>query len=203
MDNGSAALKRRQEIHNCFNLFAIPPLVLLTGWSLAKPSPAAHKALSWSVLCYTMLDTIYNLMVPECQPSRRRWASILLHHVTAAWLVCFPISYEGFAHLTAYCTAVELNTMCFAIYKAFKGPAARAAHLLTWVVLRLGWYPYLVYHFHQAVRGAGFAVGSYEYCQSVGSQVILCSLNFFWTVEVALGMMQAKQKQKDEHLHRS
>ena len=54
----------------------------------------------------------------------RAEASILLHHaarrhhvmhrgeelaasqhfqVTAAWLVCFPISYEGFAHLTAYC----------------------------------------------------------------------------------------------------
>ncbi|CAE7436036.1 unnamed protein product [Symbiodinium pilosum] len=113
--------------------------------------------------------------------------------VTSAWLVCFPICHEDFAHLTAYCTAVELNTMFFAIYKAFKWPAAHVAHMSTWVLFRLCWYPYLVHHFHHAISSGGFAVGSYEYCQSVGSQVILCGLNFYWTTEVALGMMRGKQ----------
>eukprot|EP00913_Durusdinium_trenchii_P003905 g3614.t1 len=136
--------KRRsiREIHDRFNLFMIPPLVLLTGCSLASPSRMTHNALAWSVLSYMLLDIAYNLLAPECQPTWCRWVTILIHHVTAAWLVCFPINHQDFGDLTAYCTLVEVNTLFLTLFKVF----------------RLLWYPYLVYHFHEVVSGGGFKV---------------------------------------------
>eukprot|EP00440_Ansanella_granifera_P057974 gb/GFBE01062845.1/.p1 GENE.gb/GFBE01062845.1/~~gb/GFBE01062845.1/.p1 ORF type:complete len:211 (+),score=35.07 gb/GFBE01062845.1/:1-633(+) len=180
--------------HDRFNLFAIPPLVFLTGCSLFQPSRATHDALSWSVLSYTMLDTAYNVLVPQCQPNFRRWASIVLHHSTAAWLTMFPIRHPELGHLTSYCTIVEINTMFLTFSKAFKSKMMTKCHLASWGILRLCWYPYLVYHFHRVVCDSGIKVGAYEYFQTVGSQAILCSLNFFWTVEVCLGMLRAKPK---------
>ncbi|CAJ1461454.1 unnamed protein product [Effrenium voratum] len=188
--------KAIRKIHDSFNLLAIPPLVLLTGVSLARPSRASNSALSWSVLGYMFLDITYNLLAPACQPTWRRWATILFHHVTAAWLVCFPIKYQQFAHLTAYCTLVEVNTFFLTLFKVFKWQFAQMGHLTSWVSLRLFWYPYLVYLFHTEVSGGGFQVGSYEHFQSVGSQVILCGLNFYWTVEVALGMLRKRPKKE-------
>lgn len=190
--------KRRsiRHIHERFNLFMIPPLVLLTGCSLLRPSPVTHGILSWSVLSYMVLDTTYNLLAPDCQPTWKRWVTILLHHVTAAWLVCFPIHHPDFAHLTAYCTTVEVNTLFLTLYKVFKWNFAQTGHLVSWAVLRLLWYPYLVYHFHEVVSGGGFKAGSYEHFQSVGSQVILCGLNFYWTFEVLMGMLSKKKETK-------
>mmetsp|Transcript_44486 Transcript_44486/g.70729 ORF Transcript_44486/g.70729 Transcript_44486/m.70729 type:complete len:199 (+) Transcript_44486:38-634(+) len=198
MKTGDEKRRSIRHIHERFNLFMIPPLVLLTGCSLMRPSLVTHGILSWSVLSYMVLDTTYNLLAPDCQPTWKRWVTILLHHVTAAWLVCFPINHPDFAHLTAYCTTVEVNTLFLTLYKVFKWNFAQTGHMVSWVVLRLLWYPYLVYHFHEVVSGGGFKAGSYEHFQSVGSQVILCGLNFYWTFEVAMGMSKKKEaKLKD------
>eukprot|EP00931_Biecheleriopsis_adriatica_P059708 TRINITY_DN35784_c0_g1_i2.p1 TRINITY_DN35784_c0_g1~~TRINITY_DN35784_c0_g1_i2.p1 ORF type:complete len:210 (+),score=31.30 TRINITY_DN35784_c0_g1_i2:87-716(+) len=187
--------------HDCFNLFTIPPLVVLTGLSMARPSKTSHSALSWSVLTYTLFDTVYNLLVPECQPNLKRWATIMLHHVTASWLTLFPIAHPELGHLTSYCTIVEVNTMCLTFAKALKSKFWNNCHLGSWVALRLFWYPYLVFYFHKVVSSNGIQVGDYEYLQTVGSQTVLCSLNYVWTAEVVAGMLRSKTKEgKDSKL---
>eukprot|EP00443_Scrippsiella_acuminata_P031503 CAMPEP_0115250142 /NCGR_PEP_ID=MMETSP0270-20121206/42954_1 /TAXON_ID=71861 /ORGANISM="Scrippsiella trochoidea, Strain CCMP3099" /LENGTH=195 /DNA_ID=CAMNT_0002665507 /DNA_START=19 /DNA_END=606 /DNA_ORIENTATION=+ len=182
--------------HDRFNLFTIPPLVLLTGLSLLCPCEAMHSALSWSVLAYIVADIIYNILVPHCQPGPVRLATILVHHLLTAWLVLHPIAYAENGHFTAYCSIVEVNTVCQVFYKVTKLKIFQMGFMLTWFSMRLIWFPYLIFVFHRTMVQQDQS--TYTYCQVVGSQVLLVGLNVFWSAEQALINRRAAQPGRED-----
>ena len=100
--------KAAAQRHDTFNVYTVPVLVVLTFASLAAQQRGttaqayyAHLALSAATFLYTVVDTIYNLVVPHVQPSTQRLATILLHHVAAGVLVLHPLQYpEAHGYLT-------------------------------------------------------------------------------------------------------
>ena len=192
--------KAAAQRHDSFNVYTVPVLVVLTFASLAAQQRGttaqayyAHLALSAATFLYTVVDTLYNLVVPHVQPSTQRLATILLHHVAAGVLVLHPLQYpEAHGYLTAYATIVEVNTLFHSLSKKFKAQKAfvHAFHA-TWIGLRLGWYPYLLaVVFPRVMQGYSDRV----YWQVVGSQAVLVGLNVVWTAEVVYGLLRPKKR---------
>mmetsp|Transcript_85247 Transcript_85247/g.244788 ORF Transcript_85247/g.244788 Transcript_85247/m.244788 type:complete len:220 (-) Transcript_85247:130-789(-) len=174
-------------MHDRFNMVFIPPIVALTGLSLLKSSDrqaGVHTALTWTTFGYIVADIFYNALVPRCQPGKVRLGSILFHHFVTCWLLWHPIKFPDEGHITALCTIVEVNTVFQTMNKIWKRKIFQQGFMATWFSMRLLWYPYLVYRFHWHMKYEFMVdVGSYEYCQVVGSQFLLSGLNFFWTAE--------------------
>merc|ERR1712079_74995 len=179
-------------LHDRFNLVFIPPLVTLTALSLLRPTETLHLVLSWSVMAYILMDIVYHFVVPHCQPGPVRLVTTLIHHFIVVWLVLHPLSEPRHLHFTAWATIVEVNTLCQVLNKAFKMKIFSIGFLVTWFSLRLLWYPYLAYWFHNVLTGEGLQVFGYTYCQVVGSQVALCALGLFWSVEFVMGRAKPK-----------
>merc|ERR1712039_962917 len=101
---------------------------------------------------------------------------------------------------TAYSTIVEFNTMFITLQRLFKWKLCQLGFYGTWVTMRLGWFPYLVYFYHKTLTTDGVFPAetvqplSYTWNQVVGSQIALCGLNFLWTGEVVYGMLKPKKK---------
>mmetsp|Transcript_55695 Transcript_55695/g.156258 ORF Transcript_55695/g.156258 Transcript_55695/m.156258 type:complete len:205 (-) Transcript_55695:98-712(-) len=172
--------------HDTFNLVFIPPLVALTILSLLLATDTLHYLLTWSVLGYVVLDILYHLVDPYCQPDFLRWATIVFHHLVVVWLAAHPLQQPQNLSFTAWATIVEVNTVCQVFNRAFKLKIFRIGFLVTWFGLRLIWYPVLIYSFHGVLMRQGVELFSHTYCQVVGSQVLLVMLNAFWTAEFLL-----------------
>jgi len=204
-DDQVARGKRAAEIHDKFNFVVISPLVALTGVALLTKSPALQTALSKATLAYIVADIAWNVVAPECQPHQWRWITIMIHHCVTAALVLHPIMHPENADLTAYCTVVEIQTLLLTAHRLCKNNKFFfQAQFAAWVLLRLGLYPYLVRHFHQRMVqwGAQPSLLDFTYCQVVGSQLVLNTLNFIWTWEVYQGMRKSgaftKRKDKEQ-----
>ena len=185
-------------IHDELNVVCITLLVVLTLASLCWQTASTQQLLSHCTLLYIIADIVYNLLVPHCQPSKFRLGTILLHHVLTAWLLLHPIVNTEHAELTCLCMVVEINTVLHNANKVLKRPWTELAFQLSWVVLRLLWYPYLVFLFHQRITEWGASVMSFKWLQTVGSMVGLCCLNFVWTAEVAVKMVRKHGETKKE-----
>jgi hypothetical protein len=148
--------------------------------------------LAWGILAYIVMDTAYNCLAPQIQPSTGRLITIVVHHIATAWLVLYPIRNPHHMHLGAHSAVVEVNTLLLTMGKlGMKSNAQQMGFYLTWVTMRLMWYPVLCYRFHYL----GHPVGSYEYCQIVGSQVVLTCLGYYWSFEL-VWQMRKKSRYK-------
>jgi hypothetical protein len=180
-------------LHDRFNMFAVTPLVVMTLLSLVSPSAWNQALLSWSTFAYVAVDIVYNAIVPECQPNTTRWLTIMLHHFVTLWLVYHPCMHPANADMTAKCTVVEVNTLILTLNRELKWKSLTYAFYATWVSMRLVWYPYLIFHFHERITSFGAKPFDYTYCQTVVAVVVLCALNWLWTFEVVAKLAQPKQ----------
>lgn len=184
--------------HEDFNLFAIPPLVVLTLLSLWARSPQVNKFLSFSTEGYIVVDTFYNLIVPHCQPSAFRLWTIVIHHLMTGWLTLHPCLYEENNDMTAWWTTVEINTLILTVNRKLKSAFLTKVFFATWAIMRLIWYPYLTYISHVRILGWGAAPCGYHHLQIVLSGILLCALNWLWTFEVVTQRSKvAAPKEKD------
>lgn len=185
--------------HDTFNVYAITPLIVLTlgayltSLTITSEPTVVDLALSWGTLVYLIIDIIYSIAVPSCYPTNSRMITILIHHVISAWLVLHPILYPQHLYFTKWCTIVEINTMFVTVNRLYKVPGTYAMFAITWILMRVIWYPALVPIFHHEMVDSGAEPFSYSYCQVVGSQIILCVLTLIWSFEAAAGMMKAKK----------
>mmetsp|Transcript_59739 Transcript_59739/g.175254 ORF Transcript_59739/g.175254 Transcript_59739/m.175254 type:complete len:205 (+) Transcript_59739:117-731(+) len=184
--------------HDRFNAAAVTPIMVVLALCLALPSPdgakAANSALTWLILAYTCADLLYIVLAPHCQVGPMRWSTILLHHVVTLWLICHPILYPRHRHLVVQVAIVEVNTFVRILQRLTRWPLLEPAFMATWVTMRLVWCPYLVYSFHREALAQGFRRWGYTYCQTVGSQAVLCCLNLFWSGEFAMSLSRRRHK---------
>mmetsp|Transcript_120648 Transcript_120648/g.240243 ORF Transcript_120648/g.240243 Transcript_120648/m.240243 type:complete len:202 (+) Transcript_120648:110-715(+) len=199
MECGQSAAERGKAAaaaHERFNMFTIPPLAILAVLSLMINESLLHKLLTWGVLVYSLADTIYVVAVPHCMPSGSRFITVVLHHLVVIYLALHPIFHPENLYLTAYYAIVEVNTVCLNIRRAFRWQWSTVAFFATWIVLRLVWYPYLVYHLHTIMLSQQRPPGSHAWNQVVGTSAALTALNYFWTAEIATDKLGSKNKSK-------
>ena len=154
--------------HERFNMFTIPPLALLAILSLGFNEVLLHKLLSWCVLVYTLVDTMYVVAVPHCMPCGSRFITVVLHHMMVVCIVLHPIFHHENLHHTAYCAIVEINTVCITARRVLRWQWLTIAFFATWIVLRLVWNHCLAYYLHTIMLSQQSLPGSNAWCQVVG-----------------------------------
>ena len=164
----------------------------LNGFICTNP----YTALSWATLLYTVLDTLFLLVKPACT---KRLGSLLLHHAATIVAVCYAMHYRVDA-VTAQYMLVEVSTFFLTIknvrritggilpprfHAVFRhrivSAVVNSCFLISWVLLRLQYYPFLwvvTYHFF---NDPDFGASLY-YIQ--GALLMLVGLNFYWTAEL-------------------
>lgn len=154
----------------------------------------AYVYVTWAALLYSIFDLLYMFAVPACT---LKAATLVPHHCATIMLTVSALEF-GAEPLTALCMLVELNTLVLTLMNLKRAPGpgdaftrlAKAADkvlplkvlfLGTWITLRLGVYPYLLYYFHYYFGHERY--GMRGYCQTVGALCVLNVLNFKWTAE--------------------
>ena len=187
------SMKRIFYIRDIINLFVISGLIVLTilMWndikSLNDKSSAWFIPLAYSTQFYLVADSIFMLALPACVGKRSRLITLVLHHTATMILVLHPLLYPEHQHFLVYGMVVELNTFCLMAFKLVKYDIFKWLHLITWISLRLCWYPFLIFLYHsemsrQSENGSFYSF--YEYASVVFPQIILVALGLFWTFEL-------------------
>mmetsp|Transcript_49642 Transcript_49642/g.138960 ORF Transcript_49642/g.138960 Transcript_49642/m.138960 type:complete len:216 (-) Transcript_49642:78-725(-) len=184
--------KRAVFLHDIFNLVFVLPIIVLTCVSLLWPSRYSHGFLSMFTFFYVALDTVYSWWIPQLHPSSFRWATVMVHHFTTLLLLLHPILCQEHGYFTAYCTIVELNTAFLTLQRMLRWRSMQVGFYVTWVGMRLIWYPYLLYLFASTVAADPVQTRF----QVIGSQAVLCALNFVWTAEVVYGLTVPREHTK-------
>lgn len=180
-----AAGKAAAALHDRFNIVAMTPVTLLTVHTLIWPSLEVDTMLTYFTFSYILVDIVYHLMAPHCQPNAFRLRTILFHHSVTACLLLWPIQNPEWRCESKKLTVVEINTIILTVNKGLKWRSLQIAFLTTWVSMRLMWKPYLVYIYHQEAVAVGRAsLLDLGYWQVVVTMASLCVLNFLWTAEV-------------------
>jgi hypothetical protein len=164
--------------------------------------PSDYVYLSFVALAYLLFDIIYLVLIPECTT---RLTSVLVHHVISAATIVAAIHIHAEAGI-ALCLVVEYNTFLLVlknlqqfsendnasvfskvvsgaaqtVYK-YTQPGIHAMYMLSWFILRLVYYPFLVLAFH---RYLNLPVFGYYYHIIVGSTTALTALNYYWTFSI-------------------
>ncbi|KAG8464594.1 hypothetical protein KFE25_009962 [Diacronema lutheri] len=190
--------KQAAAVHGRFNLFAITPLVVLTIVAYAtSKQQSVCLSLSYATAAHIAIDTVWNLVVPQCQPTYFRWSTVMLHHLVTFWLVLHPCMHVENADMTPACTIVEINTLLLTASRHFKkSKAITYSFYVTWVTMRLMWYPYIAFDHHARITQWGATMYDYSWMQTVGTVIVLCVLNVLWTYEVIKSLLPKKPKDK-------
>lgn len=186
--------------HDYFNLMAIPVIVganagyfgsLFYGAFYAGENVEQINALTddlftvmfWAFNAYMLIDIIWLLVSPTCVASP---ALIILHHIVAVagWLTsAFDPNIQPW---TSAAVSVELNTFFLIARRNFPSNLALDfGFVVTWVALRLGVYPYMVYGYYRKFSEHihpqhGLNVYSISYI----CLLLLMALNLKWSVDL-------------------
>ena len=153
-----------------------------------------YTILTWGALLYSLFDLAYMFFVPECT---LKAATLVPHHLATVGLTMSALEF-GAEPLTALCMLVEWNTLVLTLMNLKRAPPSKDVFLnackavaaalplkwmfnLTWLFLRLGAYPYLLYYMHNYFGHERY--GMRGYYQTMGSLGTLNLLNFMWTYE--------------------
>lgn len=197
--------KQLGKAHDLVNVFSIGALLVMSGLMLRdviyNPPPDSKHSywclpLAYSTAAYLVLDTIFLVMFPISVPTTSRLVTLLIHHITTLALVYHPIVYTEHEKFLLYGLAVELNTMSLSLFKTTRMKLFQYFHFVTWALLRLGWYPYLLfYRYHVEMNTPQYS--RKEYAVVLAPQAVLVMLGLLWTYE-AVQPSKAKQGDKKE-----
>lgn len=156
----------------------------------------AYRGLSWATLLYSVFDTLFILVKPTCT---KRLGSLCLHHAATIVAVSYAMSFNVDA-ITAEYMLVEVSTFFLTVKNVRRNqgglvPARvvafmrhRAVHsatntgfILSWVLLRIHYYPVLWVVTHHFFNHPAFGVSYYYILASLATLVVL---NFYWTAEL-------------------
>mmetsp|Transcript_78432 Transcript_78432/g.229968 ORF Transcript_78432/g.229968 Transcript_78432/m.229968 type:complete len:349 (-) Transcript_78432:116-1162(-) len=140
---------------------SLPFCGLLTGeFSLIQLwNGEAFLAFWWMTFAYFIVDVLFVLLLPQCVKSPK---VIVQHHFATIAYICVPKMRPEYGWLMGACMLVEVNTWFLIARRACnkKGdkpfatgvPLAKSARLcvvstcfyVSWFLIRLGFYPYLL-----------------------------------------------------------
>lgn len=155
----------------------------------------------WTTTLYFILDIMWMLLLPQCVKSPK---VILQHHLATLGYIIIPYLRPRYGWLMGACMLVEVNTWFIIARRYFNKrglkpcapgvPVATSLRLLTvsfcfyvtWFVIRLGFYPYLlvviVNEWFKYSIEVGTPLNLIAVCPVM--QLVFIFLNLKWTVDL-------------------
>lgn len=204
-------------VFNCINWTCGEPATMcgvLAGKSVPEMWDGGFFLLFWwTTLGYFIADILWVLILPHCVKSPK---VILQHHVVTIAYIMIPFLYPQYGWLMGACMIVEVNTWLIIARRYFNRRGLKAfspgvplitscrllavsiPFYLTWFVIRLGVYPFLL---------LVLVSEWYKRWQEVGSpfnillitpamQSVFIYLNLKWTVDLARSKMKGRGASK-------
>eukprot|EP00928_Gymnodinium_smaydae_P056293 TRINITY_DN39699_c0_g1_i1.p1 TRINITY_DN39699_c0_g1~~TRINITY_DN39699_c0_g1_i1.p1 ORF type:complete len:303 (-),score=57.51 TRINITY_DN39699_c0_g1_i1:108-950(-) len=207
---------RLLRMHDNFNLFVLPIVVILDIKFVMEgnldhyDNPNFWRFL-WFTSAYIFIDMVWVALFPKCVKSQ---TTILIHHAVTLLYMGIPAFNPATRYAMAACLSVELNTWFLILRRA---PIARGAlkpfasvpFYITWYVIRIGIYPYMIYdvwmllvNHVEAMKQAGDpAYHRARYGLTYMAippviQTLLTLLNFHWTIQLIRNNLKKKGPEK-------
>ena len=109
-----------------------------------QPYRVKHLPLATLLLAYMALDALWMVL----QPSVVKAPAVLLwHHAVAAGLILHALVHPPHRRYVPWMSVVELNTFFLVLRRHLRRRWVEACFVLSWVVIRVCWFPYLPLHF--------------------------------------------------------
>lgn len=128
--------------HDYANLALLP---LLSGLAIASlRTERAQLPLAALLLAYMVLDALWLIV----QPSVVKTTTVLLwHHAVAVGLIVHAATHAPHRRYVAWMSIVEVNTFFLVLRRHLQRRWVEASFVLTWLLIRVAWFPYLPLHF--------------------------------------------------------
>ena len=187
-------VKRKR--HDAFNLVCLPFVIFFNLWFLADPtSKVAEYGQFGLFFAYMVVDSLWVYLVPDSVASP---GTILAHHyvVLFVWIVPFFQGSRTLIQYSSYGPLVEINTFCLiARRNVQRFELLQAGFYVSWVGLRVLFYPYVLYHYvaflRQCAEGsppcAAESAASFFYPTAaliLAVMLFLNTLNAKWTYDL-------------------
>ncbi|CAB1115304.1 unnamed protein product [Ectocarpus sp. CCAP 1310/34] len=132
-------------IHDDMNLAVLAGMALMAAWAMWKGDRWTQYALTLFAAGYMVLDACWILCNPSGVKSPR---TVLGHHVATLSVLVDPLLQPQHAFYTACALLVEFNTFLLILRRRVSwGGLLEVPFALSWVALRLIWYPFLGFYF--------------------------------------------------------
>ncbi|CAM9376260.1 unnamed protein product [Ectocarpus sp. 12 AP-2014] len=127
------------------NLAVLAGMALMAAWAMWKGDRWTQYALTLFAAGYMVLDACWILCNPSGVKSPR---TVLGHHVATLSVLVDPLLQPQHAFYTACALLVEFNTFLLILRRRVSwGGILEVPFALSWVALRLIWYPFLGFYF--------------------------------------------------------
>ena len=138
----------KRKRHDAFNLVCLPFVIFFNLWFLVDPtSTVAEYGQFLLFFAYMAVDSVWVYLVPDSVASA---GTILAHHyvVLFVWIVPFFQGSRTLIQYSSYGPLVEINTFCLiARRNVQRFELLQAGFFISWVGLRVLFYPYVLYHY--------------------------------------------------------
>mmetsp|Transcript_13024 Transcript_13024/g.37112 ORF Transcript_13024/g.37112 Transcript_13024/m.37112 type:complete len:285 (-) Transcript_13024:50-904(-) len=208
---------RAHRIHDNFNLLVLPGVVLLdfrfilSGKLELDENPHFWNFL-WFTVTYVAIDMVWVAMIPQCVKSQ---ATILIHHAVTLLYMGIPGFNPATRYAMAVCLLVEVNTWFLILRRSpiaqssLLRPSVSICFYVTWYVIRIGVYPYMIYDVYQLFTNhvetmkkngdPAWVRASYGMTYMVIPplfQTALSALNIHWTIQLVKNTWKKRGPEK-------
>ena len=168
------------EMHDFFNLAALPPAVALTLASLATKRADVSQALAFYMVGYIVVDALWIAGQPSVVKAP---ATLQAHHAVTLLLLLHPLTHAPHLKYVAMMTIVELNTFLLILRRhiARGNQVVETTFAFTWLAIRAVWFPILAVHLACCATDWGSTARHVIVSTSVLS---LAALQLHWTAQV-------------------
>jgi len=168
------------EMHDFFNLAALPPAVALTLASLATKRADVRQALAFYMVGYIVVDALWIAGQPSVVKAP---ATLQAHHAVTLLLLLHPLTHAPHLKYVAMMTIVELNTFLLILRRhiARGNQVVETTFAFTWLAIRAVWFPILAVHLACCATDWGSTA---RYVIVSTSVLALAALQLHWTAQV-------------------
>lgn len=210
------------KIHDGFNLGALALTSVLTLVSLC--SARAHRPLASFFMFYIVVDTIWIAAMPAVVKAP---LTLLVHHSLASLLLLHALThaphtrYIAWMYVSMLClasitlaviccscantpwrlccrTIVEINTFFMVLRRHLKRAWVECAFLVSWWSIRVGWFPYLPFHWFLFIQEPWPVAARYRRLVVGGGTSVLAIMQLFWTQQAA-ALLLRQRRGLDKH----
>jgi len=167
----------------------------------------------WTTLAYLIVDILFVLLLPQCVRSPK---VIVQHHVATIGYIFIPLFRPQYGWLMGACMIVEVNTWFLIarrsfnkrgdkpfttgvpVIKSFRMLIVSSCFYVTWFVIRLGFYPYLLVVIVQEWLFETKRVGTPLNLIAITPvfQCIFIFLNIKWTIDLLRSKLKSQGPSK-------
>jgi len=135
----------QSRMHDHVNLGALPILGGAALYGLIFGDQRVHRLLTLVGTLYIGLDSLWLFVYPLIVKSP---GFVMRHHIATILVLLDPLMTPSHSLYTSACMLVELNTLLLLLRRHTNySLIVEIPFLITWLLLRVIWYPFLMYYF--------------------------------------------------------